>query len=353
MNLPVSMQAAVYYGPDDLRLESVPLLPPSAGEMVVRVHSASICGTDLRIYHGQHRKFPPGTRRIPGHELAGTIAALGAGVPGYRVGQPVFVAPNMGCGHCRQCMAGRNNLCADYAALGVTLDGAFAEYVHIPAAAVAQGNVMPVPPQSDPAVLALIEPFACVLHGQDALEIQPGESVLVVGAGPIGLMHLLLARLRGAGQVLVSEPLEVRRAQASQCGADRVIDPVQEDLSVVVAEATAGQGVDAIIVAAPSHQAMEQAVQLAAIGGRVNFFAGLPKDRPAIQVDANRVHYSEIRLTGTTACSTGDCRRATALLENGRIDLAVLVSQRFPLARAIEAIAAAEDRRSLKVVLEP
>jgi len=353
MSNPQTMQAAVYHGPDDLRLEAVPLPSPAPGEMVVRVSSASICGTDLRIYHGQHRKFPPGTRRIPGHELAGTVAALGVDLAGYTEGQLVFVAPNMGCGHCRQCMSGRNNLCADYAALGVTLDGAFAEYVCVPAAAVTQGNVMPVKPGSDPALLALVEPFACVLHGQDALVIQPGECVLVMGAGPIGLMHLLLAKLRGAGQVLVSEPLEVRRSQAVRCAADRVIDPLQEDLAGIVAEVTAGQGVDAVIVAAPAHQAMEQAVQLAAIGGRVNFFAGLPRDHPAIQVDANRVHYNEIRLTGTTACSTGDCRRALALLENGQIDLSSLISQRFPLALAVEAFAAAEDRRSLKIVLEP
>lgn len=353
MSLPPTMQAAVYCGPDDLRIEAVPVPVPAAGELLVRVRSASICGTDLRIYHGQHRKFPPGTRRIPGHELAGTITALGAGVTGYEDGQSVFVAPNMGCGRCRQCMLGRNNLCAEYQALGVTIDGAFAEYVLIPAAAVDQGNVMRVSPQSDPAVLALIEPFACVLHGQDVLEIQPGESVLVMGAGPIGLMHLLLARLRGAGQVMVSEPLDIRRQQATLHGASRVFDPVHEDLADAVAEATAGQGVDTVIVAAPAHQVMEQAVQLAAIGGRINFFAGLPKDRPVVMVDANRIHYNEIRLTGTTACSTGDCRRAAVLLENGCVDLAGLVSRRFPLSRAIEAFAAAEDRRSFKVVLEP
>ena len=347
------MLAAVYHGPDDLRIETVPVPQPTAGEMIIRVRNASICGTDLRIYHGQHRKFPPGTRRIPGHELTGTIASLGTSVEGYTEGQAVFIAPNMGCGHCPQCMSGRNNLCTVYEALGVTLDGAFAEFVRVPAAAVTQGNVMPVHPQADPAELALIEPFACVLHGQDILEIQPGERVLVMGAGPIGLMHILLARLRGAGQVLVSEPLEGRRVQASRHGADRAIDPLSDDLVEVIADLTAGQGMDAVIVAAPVHQAMEQAVQLAAIGGRVNFFAGLPKDRPAIQVDANRVHYNEIRLTGTTACSTGDCRRAAALLESGRIQLSSLISQRFPLTQAVEAFTAAEDRSSLKVVIEP
>jgi 2-desacetyl-2-hydroxyethyl bacteriochlorophyllide A dehydrogenase len=347
------MLAAVYHGPDDLRLESVPLSQPGPGEVLLRVESASICGTDLRILHGQHRKYPPGTLRIPGHEMVGQIAALGPGVEGYPDGQRLFVAPNWGCGRCPQCVTGRNNRCADYGAIGVTRDGAFAEYVLIPAAAVAQGNLMPVSSEADPAVLALIEPFACVLHGQDVLEIQPGETVLVLGAGPIGLMHLLLARLRGAGQVLVSEPRPERRALAERLGAGRLIDPSRQDLAQAVAAATAGQGADAIVVAAPVHALMEQAPGLAAIGGRINFFAGLPKDRPSLQIDANLVHYREIRLTGTTACSTADCRRAAALVSGGQVDLAPLVSQRFPLREAREAFAAAEDRQMLKVVLEP
>lgn len=351
MNLPESMQAAVYHGPQDLRVERVPVPELARGELLVRVLSASICGTDLRIYHGQHRKYLPGTRRIPGHEMVGTVASLGAGVSGYQEGQRVFVAPNWGCGRCKQCLTGKNNLCAGYDALGVTLNGAFAEYVLVPAAAVTQGNVIPVSSQADPAVLALIEPFACVLHGQDALAIRPGESVLVLGAGPIGLMHLLLAQLHGAGQVLVSEPRPERLALASQIGASQLIDPTQQDLGTFIQEATAGLGVDVIIVAAPIHALMEQALSLAAIGGRVNFFAGLPRDHPMVELDANLIHYKEIRLTGTTACSTEDCRRAAVMVGNGQVDLSPLVSQRFPLSEAVEAFRMAEDRNALKVGL--
>jgi L-iditol 2-dehydrogenase len=346
------MQAAVYHGALDLRVESVPVPVPSAGGILVKVESASICGTDLRIYHGQHRKYPAGTQRIPGHEVVGRIAAIEKGVQGYETGQRVFVAPNMGCGQCRQCLSGRNNLCANYEALGVTLDGAFAEYVRIPAAGVAQGNVIPVRGDLDPAALALAEPFACVLHGQDALHIQPGETVLVLGAGPIGLMHVLLARLRGAGKVIVSEPRQDRLVQALEMGADLGVNPAGQDLARTVAEATGGEGAEAVIVAAPVHQVMEQALSLAAIGGRINFFAGLPKDKPAIQLDANLVHYKELVVTGTTACSTGDCRKAAALLESGRINLSPLVSQRFSLAQAVEAFEAAEARNALKIVIE-
>jgi L-iditol 2-dehydrogenase len=347
------MLAAVYHGPEDLRVEEVPVPQIGPGELLLKVQDASICGTDLRILHGGHRKYPHGTLRIPGHEVVGRIAALGEGVTGYAVGQSVFIAPNMGCGHCRQCVAGKNNLCEQYDALGVTIDGAFAEFVRIPAQAVLQGNVMPIREGVDPGVAALIEPFACVLRGQNALNIRPGDVVLVIGAGPIGIMHTKLARLSGAARVLVSEPVEMRREQAGRMGADRTIDPSREDLAAVVAEESGGNGADVIIVAAPVHQAQEQALQLASIGGRINFFGGLPKDRPAIQFDSNLVHYKELIVTGTTACSTGDCRRAAEIVNSGKIDLSDLVSRRFPLSQAVQAFAAAADRSSLKIVLEP
>jgi L-iditol 2-dehydrogenase len=347
------MLAAVYHGPEDLRVEEVPVPQIGPGELLLKVQDASICGTDLRILHGGHRKYPHGTLRIPGHEVVGRIAALGEGVTGYAVGQSVFIAPNMGCGHCRQCVAGKNNLCEQYDALGVTIDGAFAEFVRIPAQAALQGNVMPIREGVDPGVAALIEPFACVLRGQNALNIRPGDVVLVIGAGPIGIMHTKLARLSGAARVLVSEPVEMRREQAGRMGADRTIDPSREDLAAVVAEESGGNGADVIIVAAPVHQAQEQALQLASIGGRINFFGGLPKDRPAIQFDSNLVHYKELIVTGTTACSTGDCRRAAEIVNSGKIDLSDLVSRRFPLSQAVQAFAAAADRSSLKIVLEP
>jgi L-iditol 2-dehydrogenase len=347
------MLAAVYHGPEDLRVESVPVPKIQPGELLVKVLSASICGTDLRILHGKHRLFPPGTVRIPGHEVVGDIAEVGSDVPNYTVGQRVFIAPNTGCGHCRQCVSGNNNLCANYHALGVTGDGGFAEFVRIPASSVQQGNVIPVSEKVDPAVAALMEPFACVLRGQNALQIRPGEVVLVIGAGPIGVMHTKLAKVRGAGCVIVSEPLPFRLEQAKRLGADRVVNPLEEDLRAVLDEESRGRGADAIIVATPVHAAQESAADLAAISGRINFFGGLPKDRPTINFNANHVHYKELIITGTTACSTADCWQAAEIVSAGLIDLSDLVSQRFPLKEAVAAFAAAEDRKSLKIVVEP
>ena len=347
------MLAAVFHGPNDLRVEQVELPQIQAGELLVKVLSASICATDLRIIHGQHRMFAPGVVRIPGHEVVGTIEKIGGGLDGFTLGERVFIAPNMGCGHCVQCISGNNNLCANYDAIGITIDGGFAEYVRVPANAMRQGNVIPIRESVDPAVAALLEPFACVLRGQNALHIQPGEVVLVIGSGPIGVMHTKLAKMRGAGVVIVSEPLAERAEQARAMGADRVVNPLEEDLKQVVLQLSQGRGADAIIVAAPVHAAQESTLALAAIGGRINFFGGLPKERPTINFDSNQVHYKELIITGTTACSTHDCWQAAEIVNTGLVDLSDLISQRFPLSSAIEAFAAAENRKSLKIVLEP
>jgi L-iditol 2-dehydrogenase len=166
-------------------------------------------------------------------------------------------------------------------------------------------------------------------------------------------MHLKLARARGAGFILVSEPSSQRAAQAKQMGADRVVDPTTQDLKAILAEESHGRGADIVIVAAPVHALQESALDLAAIGGRINYFGGLPKDRPVINFNSNLVHYKELVITGTTACSTADCWQATRIVNSGLVDLSDIVSQRFPLADALQAFAAAEDGKSLKIVLEP
>jgi L-iditol 2-dehydrogenase len=347
------MLAAVYHGENDLRIEEVPIPEIGPGELLIHILSASICGTDIRIIHGNHRMYPPGTVRIPGHEVVGKIVKVGEGLDSFIVGERVFIAPNTGCGHCEQCVSGNNNLCSKYEALGVTMDGGFAEYMRVPANSVQQGNVIVLDDTVDSAVAALMEPFACVLRGQNAVHIKPGEVVLIIGAGPIGVMHTKLAKLRGASRVIVSEPVVERAVQVKRMGADRVVNPMEEDLKAIITEESKGRGADVIIVAAPAHAAQESALQLAAVGGRINLFGGLPKDRPSINFDSNLVHYKELIVTGTTACSTHDCWQAAQIVNSGLIDLTDLVSQRFPLKDAAIAFAAAEDRKSLKIILEP
>jgi len=350
--MPDTMQAAVYYGPEDLRVEERPIPQINPREALIKVIATGICGTDLRIYHGNHRLYPTGTVRIPGHEVVGVIQEVGSEVAGLNLGQIVFLAPNMGCGHCRQCISGNNNLCANYHSPGITYDGSFAEYLRVPEAGILQGNLIPLDKDTDPAATALIEPFACVLRGQDALNIRPGETVLVIGAGPIGIMHVLLARLRGAGKVLVSELIAERAAQVNEFGADLVINPEVSDLKAIVMETTNGEGADVIVVAAPAHKAQAQALELASLRGRINFFGGLPKRQPMIEFNSNLVHYKELVITGTTACSTDDCRRAARIVNTGQIDLSRLVGARYSLQDAGPAFLAAEAGKSLKVILE-
>ncbi|MEJ2412228.1 MAG: alcohol dehydrogenase catalytic domain-containing protein [Anaerolineales bacterium] len=347
------MRAAVYHGPNDIRYEEVPYPELGPGDLILKVLSANICGTDLRILHGGHRHYPVGTVRIPGHEVVGEVVAVGPEVNKYQVGDRVFVAPNMGQGDSRETISGNNNLDPNFTAIGINLDGAFADYLRVPEAAVRQGNVMPVDKEKDPAVAALIEPLACVLRGQNAVNTHSGDNVLVMGAGPIGILHMLLAKARGAAQVMVSEPNDFRRGQAEELGADLVIDPVHENLEEIVREATNERGADVIIVAAPSKPAQESALRIAAVGGRINLFGGLPKSDPTITFDSNLVHYKELIVTGTTACSTHDCLQAADLVNAGVLDLSALVTKRFPLSEVKQAFEAAADGTNMRVALIP
>jgi L-iditol 2-dehydrogenase len=339
------VRALVYHGPEDLRVEERPDREPGPGEALLRVEACGICGTDLRIAAGAHRAYPEGTVRVPGHEIAGTLAAVGDGVD-LAEGASAFIAPNIGCMHCPECRAGRVNLCRTPRALGITDDGGFAEFVLLDEQLVEQGNVLVVDDGGDLAALAIVEPLACALRGSNACRIAEGDVVVIVGAGPVGLMHLQLARLRNPARVIVSEPSAARRAEAARFGADVTVEPDE------LAEAV-GDGANVIITAAPAPAAQQQALELAAPGARINFFGGLPRDRSRVELDTNLIHYRELVVTGTTANTTVDCREALDLVISGQVDTAALIGDREPLDAATDAFAAARSGEQLKVVIEP
>lgn len=347
------MRAVIYRGPLDLPTVDSPAPSSGPGDVIVNVRAAGMCGTDVRIFKGEHRAAVPG--RVPGHEIVGTIAA-GEPPEGLELGDPVFVAPNLGCGECLWCERGHENLCTAPEALGITLDGGFAEQVLVPARAVAHGNLIPVAPIDDDGLLALAlaEPLACVLRGHDRIGgVHEGDTVLVMGAGPVGLLHIALAKASGASAVLCSQPSQTRRRAAIDAGATTVIDPTTDDLAERVDALTGGRGADVVVTAAPVHALQAQALELAAIRGRVLLFGGLPKSSPTVEMDTNLIHYKELLVTGTTASSVEDCRRAVALLESGVIDARWMVSHAFSVDDAVQAIAAAQDSTALKVVLTP
>jgi L-iditol 2-dehydrogenase len=342
------MKAAVFYAPGDIRLQDIPRPAPGACEALLRIGSVGICGTDLRILAAGHRRIPPGTPRVLGHELAGEIVEIGQEVVGLSVGMHVGVAPNIGCGVCAQCAAGWTNLCPDYAAFGVSLDGGFAEYMLITEEAIRQGNVVEKPDNVPDHIAALAEPLSCCINGQEALRIGPGDAVLVVGAGPIGLMHVQLAKISGARQVIVSDSLDRRLEQAEAAGADILINPQKGHLAAVV-----HQGVDAIIIAAPAPEAQEQALALASPRGRINLFGGLPDDSSIIRFDSNLVHYKQLVVTGTTGSNMRHYRAAMDLIGSGRVRLEPLSSVRLPLEQIHEGIRLAQSRTVMRVHLEP
>jgi L-iditol 2-dehydrogenase len=348
-----AMLAAVYHGLHDVRLEEVPRPKPGPGEIVLRVRAAAICATDLRIVNHGHFKIPSGAVRILGHELAGEIASVGEGVTDLAPGMRVALAPNVGCGSCWECIQGNNHLCPDYDAFGINLDGAFAEHMRITAPAVQQGNVVEIPEDLPYEEAALAEPLSCCLNAQQVCCLQPGETVVIMGAGPLGLMHLLLARHSGAGQVIVSEVRAGRARQAAEFGADLVVDPEEQDLIECVLGATGGRGADVVIVAVGSAELQQQAVELAARRGRVNYFAGLAAGRDGPCVDSNRIHYWQVTVTGTTGSNRRQYRQAMQMLGSGRLSLRSLVTLKRPLLEIGEALADAASGDQLKVIVLP
>ena len=348
------MRAVVYRGPRDLVVADVGPRPLGRGDVRVAVDSAGVCGTDVRIFKGEHSGFANGAGRVPGHEVVGRVSEVDQGVspPGLAVGDVVFVAPNIGCGVCVQCRRGNENLCPTTEAIGISLDGGFAESVLVPARAVERGNLIPLGSASSDASV-LIEPLACVLRGQDKVDVHEGDTVFVAGAGPVGLLHVALARTRGAALVICSEPSAVRREAAQRAGAVVVVDPTTADPHESVAAATGGLGADVVITAAPVHALQSAALHLAATGGRVLFFGGLPKSRPTVELDTNLIHYKELLVAGTTASTLDDCRRAAEMVGRGRIELDWMVSDRYALEDFAEAVGRAQDPAALKVVVKP
>lgn len=345
------MRAFQFQSGQSLALTEIPTPQIDVGEVLCDVVVAGICGTDLKIARGEHRLYPAGTERVPGHELVGRVRENRSGDPALDPGTLVVVAPNMACGSCAACSVGRLNLCLNYESIGLTVDGAFAEAVRIPRRAVEQGNLIPVPAGLSPEVAVLMEPLAAVLHGLRALDLAAGDDVLVFGAGPIGLLAVVLSRQLGAGRIIVSQTSPSRRALALRFGADVAVDPRAEDLLSRVRDVTGGRGAGAVVVATPAVEAYGQALEAAAIGGRINYFAGLPSSRRMVSIDANLVHYRELRITGTTANSTQDCLDALDILAAHAEDYRSFVTHRFPLDAVAEAFEVSAGGTALKVVL--
>ncbi len=345
------MKAAVYAGGTGVDVREVERPEVGPGEVLVRMRSDTICGTDLRIASGAKSKGV----RIPivlGHETAGTVEEVGAGVAGLQLGDRVGMAPSVVCNHCDMCRRGVFNLCRNARVLGHDLDGGLAEFLLVPADGVRQGNLTVVAPDVPFESISLAEPLSCVLHAQAIIGIGVDDVVLVVGGGAIGLLHAQLAKASGARAVVVSEPVESRRRLASRLGVDVVVDPTTEDLDGIVRGMTDGAGADVVIVCIGVPALVDSALGSARLRGRVNFFAGFPKDRGS-EIDPNRIHYGELTVTGSSNSTIEDHRAALRLIESGRVDVASLVTHRFPLEEIEQALAKAGSPDAVKVAVLP
>jgi L-iditol 2-dehydrogenase len=349
-----SMRAAVFLGPNEMELREMARPEAGPGEVLVKVAACAVCGTDLRILNGGKTRGVA-TPRVLGHEIAGEIVAMGEGAESFtalRIGQRVTAAPGIPCLACRFCNTGNENLCRNRSALGYRYDGGFAEYMLMPAVAVARGIMFAIPDRISDTEASLAEPLACVVNGQRKSQVGVGDVVLIIGAGPIGLMHLQLSRIAGARKVIVSEPGAQRRALATELGATRTVDPTAENLAEVIKSETDGDGADVVVAAIGVPQIVNQLLAVTRPGGRVNLFAGY-SGTGETTIEANLIHYGELIVTGTSACTRADFRNALNILESGQVNVRALATHHFPLEKIEEAFTTTRTGAGLRVVVNP
>ncbi len=352
------MKSVVFYEPGKFLVEDKPIPPVKDGEVLLKVISCGLCGTDLKIFtHGHHAIKPPITT---GHEIVGQVVESKSDDKKIKVGDNVIVVTPVGCMKCKYCWQNKQNMCPWVAnevhSIGYYCDGGFAEYVVIPKEAVDQKVLIHIPESvikiED---FALCEPLSCVINGQDKLRITPEDTVTVIGAGPIGCMHVFLSRAKGVKKIILADisKNKLELARKNNIPADFFVDSTQTNLVDFVLEETGAAGSDVTIVAAPSGKAQEDAVQLTAILGRISFFAGLPKNSPSINFPSNILHYREQELYGAFASNRKNYEQALSLILNGQIDAEKLVTHYLPLEKIHEAAHLAKTEHAIKIIIVP
>ena len=345
--LPKTMRAVRVHGPGDLRVDEVPLPELGAGDALLRVRAAGVCATDRKL---AARGAPGAGPRVLGHEIVAEVVVPGASP--LAVGTRIAVAPNVGEGSCPACRRGATNLCPEFQAFGIHLDGGMAAYLRVPRAAIEAGHLLVIPDALSDLDAALLEPLACCVEGLTASELRPGDTLLVVAAGVMGRLHVVAGRALGAGTIIVVDRNEERLAHARALGADVTLKP-DDDLAGAVAAATGGHGVDVAAVTVGSTEAATAALAALAREGRLNLFGGFGADQPPLVVDPNAFHYRGLKLVGTTGASLPTLARTLALLAGGRLRLTGMVSATYDLADAAQAFEAAGRSDHARVVLQP
>jgi L-iditol 2-dehydrogenase len=343
------MKAAMYYGVGDVRYEETEIPEIGPGEILVKVGTALTCGTDVKTYKRGH---PILIKHIPalfGHEYAGTIEAVGEGVQRFKEGMRVVATNSAPCGDCYFCKRDMPNLCATLK--DSLVNGAFAEYIRVPEGVV-RWNTHSIPDSLPFRDAALTEPLACVVHGIEESNIRLGDTVVVIGAGPIGQMMVMLAKKSGASTIIVSDLADLRRNIARKAGADIVIDPAHEDPVERVREETSGLGADVVIEAVGLPKLWEQAVDMTRDAGTTVLFGGAASGT-TFEVDTVRFHYGQLTLKGVFHLKPRHVEQALRLIIAGDVKPDLLISHEMPLKRINEALEMMSEGKSMKVAIVP
>jgi len=337
------LKVALIEKPYDFKVLDKDVPSIKSNEVLVKVHMCGVCGTDVHIYEGamSWAKLP----LIPGHELSGTVADVGKDVDGISVGDAVTVDPNITCGLCRYCRSAKRNLCPRVESIGVTRDGGFAEYVVAPAS---QLYMVPEGLSLDEA--AFTEPVACCLHGITRLSIKPGEDVLIVGAGPIGLIHLQLVKRTGAGRVVVVEVNDIRLKLAEKLGADLTVNPSKENVAEAVNSFLKGKGVEAAIDAAGGPTPLTLALNCLEPGGRLLVF-GVASESDIWSIKPYNIYRRELTIIGSFI-NPYEMDSALNLLASDALDVKPLISHVIRL-EDLEKALKREIPNTIKVLVKP
>ena len=343
------MKEVVLHGPGELRIEDVPDPVLPVGGVIIEPVTVGVCGSDVRTWrHGSPRLKAP---QVLGHEVGGNIRA--SDVPTLPVGMAVAVCPGAPCLECNACQAGRHNLCRRRKVLGYDTPGGMAEACAVPSDWVRSGGVVPLPASLSPVFGAVAEPTHTVLNGHDEARIGPKDSVLVLGLGPIGVLHVAVARSRGASPVLGADINPERVAGAAGLLGSSATVLMSGDWEEDARGMTQDRlGFDVVVLATGAKAAVATAVGLVAPGGRILAFAGLPPESGMVDVDLNAVHYRQISLVGAFGGTPPHFRRAVRWLSDSSLDLARYTPVRFPLEAAGEAFASVGRGEGLKTLLE-
>lgn len=348
------MIALRFYAPEDLRLEDVPEPTCGTDEVKIRVKNCSTCGTDVKIRKNGHQNLTP--PRIIGHEIAGEVVEVGSGVAGdWKPGDRVQVIAAVPCGKCHECRKGWMAVCQNQTSVGYQYDGGFAEYMIVPREVLAVDGMNRIPDGVGFAEASAAEPFACAINAQEQLGIEPGDDVVIFGAGPIGCMHVRIARgVHGAGRIiLVDINSERLKMSADAVQPDVVINASEVNIVEEILKLTGGRGADVVITATPANITQEQAVSMAARNGRISFFGGLPKTNPTITLDSNLVHYRQLHIHGANGSAPEHNRRALDYIASGEVPVADLITRRIRLRDVMDAFGIVERGEAIKVTVEP